>query len=101
VNCRRIRSRAEGDKRTERPRPRRWPRLACPVESQGAGRTGTEPEGGRLVLGGDFLQQLSVPKEPRFRGGHRPLGPLSNETVGESPAPHDKWSPGFFVDKRS
>jgi hypothetical protein len=38
-----IRSRVEGGKHTERRRPRRWPSLACPVEWQGAGRTGTEP----------------------------------------------------------
>jgi hypothetical protein len=65
-----VRSRAEGDKRTERPRPRRWRGLACPVEWQGAGRTGTEAEGGRPVLGGDFLHHFSLPNAPRFRRGH-------------------------------
>jgi hypothetical protein len=43
---------AEGGKCAERPRPRRWLSLACPVERQGAGRAGTEPEGGCPVLGG-------------------------------------------------
>jgi hypothetical protein len=66
-----IRSRAEGDKRTEQPRPRRWPSLACPVEWHGAGRIGTDPEVGCPVLGGDFRNQLSVPKVPRFRREHR------------------------------
>src|SRR5262249_19676944 len=59
----------KGDKRTELPRPRRWPSLACPVEWQDAGRTGKEPEGGCPLLGSDFLHQLSAPKAPRFRRG--------------------------------
>ncbi len=46
-----IRSRVGGDKRTERPRPRRWSSLAYPVESHSAGRIGTEPEGNRPVRG--------------------------------------------------
>jgi hypothetical protein len=41
--------------------------LACPVEWQGAGRIGTEPEGGCPVLGGaiactDCLHRLPAPE---------------------------------------
>ena len=56
------RSRVEGGKRTERPRPRRWPSLACPVEWKGARMTGTEPEVGRPVLGGRFPAPIIHPE---------------------------------------